>query len=110
MTSVFFHALTYAVIIQSPPFSGDASSLQSGKTREHNLSKKVRLCMLKKEKKNENKKGKGSSVRLWAIVKETKLGESEWMVSRASLMLVKCQEKAISKKHDMRLERSLVWF
>ena len=64
--------------------------------------------MLKKKKKD-NKAGKGSSVGFELFWKKSSQAyQSEWSQSPA-LMLTKCQEKAVSKEHEVRLKKSLPW-
>ena len=64
----------------------------------------------KKKKKKDNKTGKGSSAGFqlfWR--KSSQAYQSEWSQS-SGLILTKCQEKAVSKEHEMRLKKSLPWW
>lgn len=48
-----------------------------------------------------------SSELLWGKARQA--SQTEWMISRASLILAKCQEKAVSKGYDIRIKRTLAW-
>ena len=61
------------------------------------------------KKKKDNKAVKGSSVGFELFWKKSSQAyQSEWSQSPA-LMLTKCQEKAVSKEHEVRLKNSLPW-